>query len=72
MPCYDRRSCFFGEVLYSVEDVREALVVSEQVPIVLCDARQRESSKAVLIEVVQHALVRASGALRGPAKAGGA
>jgi hypothetical protein len=65
-------NCFFGEVLHTVEDVRDALVVSEEVPIVLCDARQRESSKAVLIEVVQHALVRASGALRGTAKAGGA
>ena len=59
-------------MLHTVEDVRDALVVSEEVPIVLCDARQRESSKAVLIEVVQHALVRASGALRGTAKAGGA
>jgi hypothetical protein len=46
--------------------------LGEDVPVVLCDARVRDSAKAVLIEVVQHALLRASGALRGPAaKAGG-
>ncbi|HKE99088.1 MAG TPA: ATP-binding protein, partial [Actinomycetes bacterium] len=45
----------------------EALVLSEDVPVVLCDARVRDSAKAVLIEVVQHALVRASGGTRPPA-----
>jgi signal recognition particle receptor subunit beta len=60
-------NCFFGEVLHTVDAVREALVVGEDIPVVLCDARRRESSKAVLIEVVQHAVMRASGALRGTA-----
>ncbi|HZC99889.1 MAG TPA: ATP/GTP-binding protein, partial [Actinomycetes bacterium] len=46
------------------EEVREALVVGSQTPIVFCDARVRESAKATLIELVQHALARASAALR--------
>jgi len=62
-------NCFHGEVLHTVDAVREALVVSEDIPVVLCDARRRESCKAVLIEVVQHAVMRASGALRGTAPA---
>ena len=64
-------NCFNGEVAHRPEDVRDALVLADDVPIILCDARVRESAKVTLIEVVQHALVRASGALRGPARAGG-
>jgi len=64
-------NCFDGVVAHRPEDVREALVLGEDVPVVLCDARVRDSAKATLIEVVQHALVKASGALRGTAKAGG-
>ena len=64
-------NCFDGVVRHQPGDVREALAVAEDVPVLLCDARVRESAKTVLIEVVQHALVRASGALRRPAKAGG-
>jgi uncharacterized protein len=60
-------NCFFGEVLHPIDDVREALAVSDEIPVVLCDARARESSKSVLIEVVQHAVMRASGALKGTA-----
>jgi signal recognition particle receptor subunit beta len=64
-------NCFNGEVAHKPEDVREALVLADDVPIILCDARARESAKVTLIEVVQHALVRASGVHRGPARAGG-
>jgi len=53
-------NCFNGEVAHKPEDVREALVLADDVPIILCDARARESAKVTLIEVVQHALVRAS------------
>jgi len=38
--------------------IREALAVSADVPIVGCDARNRESAKAVLIRLVEHALHR--------------
>jgi hypothetical protein len=38
---------------------------------VVCDARVRESAKATLIELVQHALARASAVLRSPANTRG-
>jgi signal recognition particle receptor subunit beta len=59
-------NCFDGVVAHSTEDVREALAVGEDVPIVLCDARVRESAKATLIELVEHALVRATAGARRP------
>jgi uncharacterized protein len=57
-------NCFDGVMTHSVEDVREALVVGPDTPIVFCDARVRDSAKATLIELVQHALARASAVLR--------
>ena len=46
-------------VLYSVlSAVREALALSEQVPILRVDARSRESAKAALIAVTEYALSR--------------
>lgn len=48
---------FHGKFQYVIEDVREALSVSPDVPIVQCDARDRESAKATLITLVQHAMV---------------
>src|SRR6266508_4657378 len=59
-------NCFDGVLQHAVEDVREALVIGEDTPIVVCDARVRESAKATLIELVQHALARASAVLRSP------
>jgi signal recognition particle receptor subunit beta len=53
-------NCFEGLVEHRLEDVREALDLSEEVPIVLCDARNRQSVKLVLLEVTQHALLRAT------------
>ncbi len=57
-------NCFDGVMTHSAEDVREALVVGPDTPIVFCDARVRDSAKATLIELVQHALARASAVLR--------
>ena len=51
-------NCFHGEVAHPVEEVREALQVRPDVPMVLMDARDRESVRATLLELVQHALVR--------------
>ncbi len=53
-------NCFNGVLAHKVEDVREALSLSARVPMVVCDARERESTKSVLVELVQHSLVRAS------------
>lgn len=47
---------FDGKQYHEIEDVREALAVSPQTPVVGCDARQRESTKAVLIELVEYVL----------------
>ena len=64
-------NCFDGVLAHAVEDVREALVIGEDTPIVACDARVRESAKTTLIELVQHALARASAVLRSPANTRG-
>lgn len=44
----------FGGPEYPLERVREALSLDPEVPLVDCDARQLSSSKAVLIELVNH------------------
>ncbi len=47
---------FNGEQSYSEDQVREALAAPASVPIVECDARERGSTKATLINLVEHAL----------------
>ncbi|MFF5304973.1 MULTISPECIES: GTP-binding protein [unclassified Streptomyces] len=49
-------NCFEGSDRYPVDAVRQALDLDEDVPLMLCDARDRASVKEVLIEVVQHAM----------------
>jgi uncharacterized protein len=49
-------NCFDYAPRYAAEEVREALAIAPEVPLVLCDARQRESAKAVLIGLVEHAI----------------
>jgi signal recognition particle receptor subunit beta len=49
-------NCFDGAPRYAALEVREALAIAPEVPLVLCDARQRDSVKRVLIEVVEHAI----------------
>jgi signal recognition particle receptor subunit beta len=48
-------NCFEGAKLYAPESVRDALDLDARVPVVMCDARKRESAKEVLITVVEHA-----------------
>ena len=50
-------NCFDGARRYDVEDVRAALDLESDLPIVLCDARNRESAKQVLIALVEHVLL---------------
>lgn len=52
-------NCFHGMLSHNVNDVREALAVPPDVPLILCDARDRESTKAALLELVQHAMLKA-------------
>jgi len=48
-------NCFDGARVYDPENVRDALDLDGGVPVVLCDARDRDSAKNVLIAVVEHA-----------------
>jgi hypothetical protein len=43
---------------YGNEDIREAMSIAPDVPIVRCDARKRESTKETLIAMVQHSMDR--------------
>ncbi len=47
---------FDGELVHQPDAVREALTLPAQVPIIPVDARDRASSKATLVELVQHAI----------------
>jgi signal recognition particle receptor subunit beta len=47
-------NCFDGARRYQPEEVQQALNLDPGVPVLLCDARLRESGKAVLIALVEH------------------
>ncbi|MEU9384958.1 ATP/GTP-binding protein [Streptomyces sp. NPDC048279] len=57
-------NCFEDADRYPAEEVRKALDLDPDVPVLLCDARDRESVKQVLIGVVQHAMAYAAGRRR--------
>jgi len=61
----------FGPPAHSLDEVRDALSLGPDVPLLDCDARSRDSSKAVLIELVNHVLTlsaAAYGAMAGHAQ----
>lgn len=49
-------NAFEGRQPHRVEDVRDALAIDESVPIVHCDARDRESVKQSLITMTEYAM----------------
>ncbi|MCO5969894.1 MULTISPECIES: GTP-binding protein [Actinoallomurus] len=49
-------NCFEGARRFQLDEVEMALNLGEQVPIVLCDARDKESCKDVLVTLVRHAM----------------
>ena len=53
-------NCFDGAQRFSPESVRNALDLDPDVPVVLCDARDRRSGKDVLITLVEHVMERVS------------
>ena len=53
-------NAFFGRIHHSLDDVREALAIPIDVPMMVTDARDRAATKATLLELVQHALTRAT------------
>lgn len=56
-------NCFDGSQLYAEDEVRHALDLDDGIPVVLCDARDRESSKAVLVGLIQHSMNRLEAAV---------
>jgi len=49
-------NCFNGEQRHTPDRVRDALDLDPEVPIVLCDARDRESAKMVFVALVEHVM----------------
>ncbi|SFB23117.1 Signal recognition particle receptor subunit beta, a GTPase [Amycolatopsis marina] len=49
-------NCFDNAPRYDANEIREALAVPDRMPIVMCDARDRDSSKMALIRLVRHAM----------------
>ncbi len=47
---------FDGSPQYRADDVRDALSIPSQIPVVICDARKRDSVIEVLLAMVGHAL----------------
>lgn len=62
LPYLTAVNCFDGAPRYDEDEVREALAIADHVPLVLFDARSRDSVKQVLITVVEHALSVLTGA----------
>ena len=56
LPYLVALNCFDGAPGYDPDEVREALAIAPHVPLLLCDARQRDSVKQVLVTVVKHAM----------------
>jgi len=47
-------NCFNGEQRHTPDRVREALDLDPDVPVVLCDARDRQSGRQVVVTLVEH------------------
>ncbi len=54
-------NCFDNAPRYGSEEVRLALDLDPHVPVVLCDARDKESVKEVLITLVEHVMSETRG-----------
>jgi uncharacterized protein len=49
-------NCFDGAPRFEAADIRIALTLSPEVPVMMCDARKGDSVKAVLIGLVRHVM----------------
>jgi signal recognition particle receptor subunit beta len=56
LPFVVAHNLFDGTRTHGTEDIREALALRSEVPLVTCDARTRESTKGTLITLVEHVL----------------
>ncbi|MET7680767.1 ATP/GTP-binding protein [Streptomyces sp. NPDC005423] len=50
---------FYGEHPYPAEDVREALALPDDVRVLLCDARERDSCRDVLVALLDQLIAKA-------------
>jgi uncharacterized protein len=62
MPFVVAVNCFDGAKRFRADTVRAALDLNQDVPVVLCDARQRTSCRDVLVTLVEHAIRQISAA----------
>jgi len=60
-------NCFDDAPRFQPEDVRIALALGPEVPVVLCDARQRDSVKQVLVSLVRYVMANSSPLIHGHA-----
>ena len=51
-------NCFNGEQRHTPDRVRDALDLDPGIPVVLCDARDRESGKEVFVTLIEHVMAR--------------
>jgi signal recognition particle receptor subunit beta len=49
---------FDGAPLHGHEEIRQALAVPADTPLMICDARQKDSVKRVLVALMEHAITR--------------
>jgi signal recognition particle receptor subunit beta len=49
-------NCFYGVASHTADEVRDALTIRPEVPVLFVDARERESTKRLLVELTKHAL----------------
>ena len=56
LPYLVALNCFDGAPRYELEEVRRRWPSRAHVPLMMCDARHRDSSKQVLVGVVEHAM----------------
>ncbi|MCZ7421985.1 MULTISPECIES: ATP/GTP-binding protein [unclassified Micromonospora] len=61
-------NCFENARQYSLDEVRLALDLDPDVPVMMCDARERQSSKEVLVALIEH--VKKQGLTRRPEPVG--
>lgn len=60
LPFVVAHNVFHGNERHTLDQLREALAITPGVPMAACDARNRESTKATLIALVQHAILEAT------------
>jgi uncharacterized protein len=63
-------NCFEGTRSYTPDEVQLALNLDPGVPVVMCDARRKESARDALIALVEHAMRSAWGQQEEPAPVG--